>query len=153
MTYDRVKKSSWTPPAKATSSFFPQTHIQTKKETKPSWEVTGVHTSKEAMERIRRTMFGSVEPMVESPKETAPQEAQQVQNPTQVSEEAVSGEIQAKQETRLSQPLGYGMPSQLAREGIRRQMFGNLEQTPVQKLEEGTSPPTIPPSPPLKAMH
>jgi hypothetical protein len=150
MTYDRVKKSSWTPPAKAKSSFFPQTHIQTKKETKPSWEVTGVHTSKEAMERIRRTMFGNVEPMVEAPKETAPQETQQVQNPTQVSEEAVSGEIQAKQETELSQSLGYGMPSQLAREGIRRQMFGNLEQTPVPKLEEGTSPLTIPQNHPLK---
>lgn len=88
MTYDRVKKPSWTPPGKTTSSFFPQTHIQTKKETKPSWEVTGVHTTKEAMERIRRRMFGSVEPIVEAPKETAPQESQQVQNPTPVSEEA-----------------------------------------------------------------
>jgi len=150
MVYDhQSKSSSWTPTPRK-SSFFPSSHIQTKTEATKGSELVGKLPSKAQRDKIRRSLFGDIPQMTGAKVETASQEAKAVENPTQVSEEADSGEIQGKAETGLSQSQGYGMPSREVRNKIRRSLFGNLEQTPVQKQEEGTSPPTIPPSPPLK---
>ncbi|MEQ8467994.1 eCIS core domain-containing protein [Coleofasciculus sp. E1-EBD-02] len=142
MVYDhQSKSSSWTPTPRK-SSFFPPSHIQTKTEAKKGSELVGNLPSKAQRDKIRRSLFGDIREMTGAKAETAPTEAKDVQNPTQESEEAASGEIQAKAETGLSQSQGYGVPSREVRNKIRRRMFGNLEPTPVQKQEEGTSPPT-----------
>ncbi|MEQ8969174.1 MAG: DUF4157 domain-containing protein [Coleofasciculus sp. C1-SOL-03] len=142
MVYDQQSKSSsWTPTPRK-SSFFPPAHIQTKTEAKKGSELVGKLPSKAQRDKIRRSLFGDIPEMTGAKAETAPTEAKDVQNPTQVSEEATSGEIQRKAETGLSQSQGYGVPSREVRNKIRRRMFGNLEPTPVQKHEEGTSPPT-----------
>ncbi|MFW5778686.1 MAG: eCIS core domain-containing protein [Coleofasciculus sp.] len=142
MVYDhQSKSSSWTPTPRK-SSFFPPSHIQTKTEANKGSELVGNLPSKAQRDKIRRSLFGDIPQMTGAKAETASQEAKAVENPTQVSEEADSGEIQAKAETGLSQSQGYGVPSREVRNKIRRSLFGNLEQTPVQKQEEGTSPPT-----------
>jgi len=142
MVYDhQSKSSSWTPTPRK-SSFFPPSHIQTKTEAKKGSELVGKLPSKAQRDKIRRSLFGDIPEMTGAKAENAPTEAKAVENPTQVSEEAASGEIQAKAETGLSQSQGYGVPSREVRNKIRRRLFGNLEPTPVQKQGEGTSPPT-----------
>jgi len=142
MVYDhQSKSSSWTPTPRK-SSFFPPAHIQTKTEATKGSELVGTLPSKAQRDKIRRSLFGDIPQMTGAKAETASPEAKAVENPTQVSEEAMSGEIQGKAETGLSQSQGYGVPSREVRNKIRRSLFGNLEQTPVQKQEEGTSPPT-----------
>ncbi|MEQ8958488.1 MAG: DUF4157 domain-containing protein [Coleofasciculus sp. C2-GNP5-27] len=142
MVYDhQSKSSSWTPTPRK-SSFFPSSHIQTKTEATKGSELVGTLPSKAQRDKIRRSLFGDIPQMTGAKAETAPTEAKEVENPTQMSEEATSGEIQAKAETGLNQSQGYGVPSREVRNKIRRSLFGNLEQTPVQKQEEGTSPPT-----------
>jgi hypothetical protein len=138
MVYDQQSKSSsWTPTPRK-SSFFPPAHIQTKTEAKKGSELVGNLPSKAQRDKIRRSLFGDIPEMTGAKAETAPTEAKEVENPTQVSEEAASGEIQAKAETGLSQSQGYGVPSREVRKKIRRRLFGNLEPTPVQKQGEGS---------------
>lgn len=103
MVYDhQSKSSSWTPTPRK-SSFFPPSHIQTKTEAKKGSELVGKLPSKAQRDKIRRSLFGDIPEMTGAKAENAPTEAKAVENPTQVSEEAASGEIQAKAETGLSQ--------------------------------------------------